>query len=78
MLFPTLHLALHDLTDLPVNLSVVSVVAPHGDTPHQQPEATRWNAEQQVHDVICILLLVSQVIELVVHDPSLWLGWRYG
>ena len=33
----TLYLVLHDLVDLPINLAVVTVVAPHRDAPHDQP-----------------------------------------
>ena len=71
MLFPTLYLALHDLTDLPVNLSVVPVVASHRDPPNQQPDATGWYAQQQVQDVVGVLLLAGQKKQLFVHGASL-------
>ena len=66
-----MHLALHDLTDLPVNLSVVSVVASHRDTPNEQPDATGWYAQQQVQDVVRVLLLAGEYKQLFVHGASL-------
>lgn len=76
MLFRTWYLALHDLTDLPVNLSVVPIVASHRDTPDQQPDATGWYAQQQVQDVIRILLLAGQVIQSIIHDYSVYMLFK--
>ena len=70
-MFPALHLALHDLTDFPVNLSVVSFVASHRDTPNQQPDPTGWYAQQQVQDVVGVLLLVGEYKQFFVHGASL-------
>lgn len=67
----TLHLVLHDLVDLPIDLAVVTVVAPHRDTPNQQPQPKCRDAQQQVQDVIGRFLLGSQYENLLVHDSSL-------
>jgi len=66
-----LYLALHDLTDLPVNLSVVPVIAPHGDSPHDQPKPSSQNGHDDVQNVIGFLLLGSQYKQFLVHWSSL-------
>ncbi|MNG03260.1 hypothetical protein D3C84_863320 [compost metagenome] len=62
---------LQNLPDLLVDLPVVPIITTHVDTPNEDPQATRWDAHQQVQNVVGFPLLAGQVVELVVHAHSL-------
>jgi hypothetical protein len=66
---------LQNLPDLFVNLPVMPVIAAHGYAPDKHPQPASRDTHQQVQDVIGFLLLIGQIVELVVHDQSLF-DWR--
>lgn len=70
-----LRLVEHDLIDLFVDFIVVSVIAPHGDSPHQQPESSSEHRHNHVQDVIRFLLLGGEYKQFFVHVLPL-LGLR--
>lgn len=70
-----LCLVVHDLIDLLIQFLVVAVIAPHGQTPHDQPKTSSQNGHDHVQDVVRVLLLAGQYKQFFVHGSSLrqWL-----
>jgi hypothetical protein len=63
---------LQDLPNFFIYLPIVPIIASHGYAPDEYPQPASRDTHQQVQDVIGFLLLIGQIVELVVHDQSLF------